>query len=258
MGVKIVVRGVSVYYRSVKALEGVSLEVGEGEFMTLVGPNGAGKTTLLRCIDGILRPRLGVVLIDGRSVTAMDKLELARVVGYVPQEARPSLPFTVADVVMMGRRPYVGWRVSKEDLEAVKRAMDVVGITHLAGRYFDELSAGERQKVMIAKALAQEPDVLLLDEPTSNLDIRHQLEILTLIRRLAKEKGLTVVAAMHDLNLAYRFSDKVVMLSGGRVYAAGRPEDVLTPENIRRVYGVRVEVLRSPCPHIALMGVEEG
>jgi len=244
--VKILVRGVSVSYEGVKALDGVAVEFAEGSVASIVGPNGAGKTTLLRCLCGILKPRIGAVLLDGNDIGGLDVKEVARRIGYVPQMHPIHVPLTVFEVVLLGRRPYVSWRLSGDDLRIAWSSLEQVGAEHLADRFFDELSGGERRKILLARALAQEPEVLLLDEPTSNLDLRHQLEILGLIRSLAAEHGLTVVMAMHDLNMASRFSDYVVMLRNGRVFAAGEPSKVLTPGNIREVYGVEVEILDNP------------
>ncbi len=255
MAVKIIVKGISVIYRCVKALDGISIELEGGKITAIVGPNGAGKTTLLKCINGVVKPSAGVVFLDGAEVHKLKPAELARRMGHVPQIAPPHLPLTVFEAVALGRRPYVSWALGEADLRAIEAAMKAVGIEHLSDRYFDELSGGERQKVLIAMALAQEPEVLLLDEPTSNLDIRHQLEILELIRRLAREKGLTVAMAMHDLNLASRFSDIMIMLKEGRVFAVGAPREVLTPENIRAVYGVEAAVLTNPHLLIVPLGV---
>ena len=251
---KIVVKGVSVVYRCIRALDGVSVELESGKVTAVVGPNGAGKTTLLRCINGVVKPRAGVVLLDGTDIRRLKPVELAKRMGHVPQLAPQHLPLTVFETVALGRRPYVSWALGEADLRAIEEAMRAVGVEHLSDRYFDELSGGERQKVLIAMALAQEPEVLLLDEPTSNLDIRHQLEILSLIRRLAHEKDLTVLMAMHDLNLASRFSDTMVMLKDGRIFAIGTPSEVLTPENIRAVYGVEAAVLTNP--HLLIVPLE--
>ncbi|MEM2725397.1 MAG: ABC transporter ATP-binding protein, partial [Candidatus Nezhaarchaeales archaeon] len=234
-----------VEYDGIKALEDVNLEITEGTVTSIIGPNGSGKTTLLRCINNILKPKMGTVLIDDIRVDSLPRMEVAKRIGYVPQIS-PTAPFTVFEVVLMGRRPYVTWSVSERDIKIVCSALEVVGASHLVYRYIDEVSGGERQKVMLARALAQEPQVLLLDEPTSNLDIKHQLEILSLIKKLALTKKLCVVLAMHDLSLAYRFSDIMVMLKDGKIYALGDPSQVLTPENVMKVYGVEVLILDSP------------
>lgn len=248
---KIVVKGLSFRYGTLPALRGVTLEAEEGEITCLVGPNGSGKTTLLRCLDRILRPQRGAIFLDGREIWAFTHREFSRKVSYLPQGPSPVFPLTVFDTVLLGRRPHLGWRVGEGDLRVVSGILRRMGMEKLALRYFDELSGGERQKVLLARALAQEPEVLLLDEPTSNLDLRHQLELLGLLRETVKRGGLTAVMALHDLNLASRFSDRLVLLNRGKVFATGEPGEVLTPENLERVYGVRARRVRGPGgPHL--------
>jgi iron complex transport system ATP-binding protein len=242
LAVRLRVKGVSFGYGSVEALNNITFEVRDGELLSIIGPNGSGKSTLLRCIDKILKPKKGVIMVDERDILRMNLKESARTVGYVPQSAVNSFPFTVFDVVLMGRKPYISWGVGKRDIELVSEILEFLGLSSMAMRYFNELSGGERQKVLIARALAQEPELLLFDEPTSNLDIRHQLEVLEVVRNLKGEKGVSVIMAMHDLNLASRFSDRLIMLNSGRIFATGTPEEVLIAENIREVYGVEVEV----------------
>jgi iron complex transport system ATP-binding protein len=238
---KIEVRGVSFSYGSLPALRGITLEVGEGEVVGLVGPNGSGKTTLLRCLDGILKPQRGTIFLDGKEVGKIPPRELSRKVGYLPQAPSPSFPLTVFDTVLLGRKPHLGWRVRGRDLRMVSGLLEETGIEKLALRHFNELSGGEKQKVLLARLLAQEPEVLLLDEPTSNLDLKHQLEILGLLRKKVKKRGVTAVMALHDLNLASRFSDRIVLLYRGRIFASGGPRSVLTPAHLKKVYGVRVK-----------------
>jgi len=242
------VRGVSFSYEAVDVLREVSVSVGEGELLGLIGPNGSGKTTLIRCMAGALRPKLGVVLLEGRAVAEMGPREVARRLAVVPQDHGSPFDFTVVDVVSMGRYPHLGrlGRASRRDLEAVERAMELAGVKQLAHRRLCELSGGERQRVFIARALAQEPEVLLLDEPTAHLDLGHQLELMELVRRLCREEGLTTVVAIHDLNLAARYCDRLVLLSGGRIRAMGPVEEVLREDLIGEVYGVEVEVWRHP------------
>ncbi len=239
---KLEIVGVSFSYGSRPALEDVTMNVGEGDVVSLVGPNGSGKTTLLKCINKILKPKKGVVLVGERNVREMKLKELAKLIGYVPQIPTRSFSFTVFDAVLLGRRPYINWSVGPKDKEIVSQVLTLMGIEDLAPRYLNELSGGERQKVIIARALAQEPRVLLLDEPTSNLDIKRQLEVLGIIRSVVKEKRIAAVIAIHDLNLASRFSDKIILLYRGRIYDAGEPTKVLTKDNIRTVYGVDVEI----------------
>jgi len=242
---KLVINKLSFHYNGFPALKDVELEVSLGEVLSIVGPNGSGKTTLLKCINRILKPKHNTVLIDGKDTGEIGLRELSKMMGYVPQNSTSTFPFTVFDIVLMGRRPYIHWSLSERDKEIVAEILRFLGIDKLAMRHFDELSGGEQQKVIIARALAQQPQILLLDEPTSNLDIKHQLEILCILRGLAQSKHCSVIVAMHDLNLASRFSDRMLILKQGRIFAVGTPESVLTEENIESVYGVKSQVTNS-------------
>lgn len=232
------VKNVCFHYGSWEALRNVELEARAEEVLSIIGPNGAGKSTLLRCINRVLKPRVGTVYLDGDEISLMPERERARKLGYVPQAATQAFPSTVYETVLMGRRPHLNWSVSRQDLAVVEEVLLQMGLSDMAGRLVSDLSGGERQKVMLARALAQEPEVLLLDEPTSNLDVRHQLEVLELVRDAAHQRGKCVLMVMHDLNVAGRFSDQTLMLKGGQVFAAGSPWAVLTPENIKAVYEV--------------------
>nr|MCR5853009.1 ABC transporter ATP-binding protein [Methanophagales archaeon] len=173
----------------------------------------------------------------------MSRREIAKKMGYVPQSTHQVFPNTVFDVILMGRRPHFAWKCNEKDIEKVLETLKMLGIENLAMRDITELSGGQQQKVFIARALAQEPEILLLDEPTSNLDIKHQLEVMNIIKSITNERGITAIMAIHDLNLASRYADRVIMMHKGRIFAVGSPEEVLTPENIREVYGVEAEVL---------------
>lgn len=243
MGIEINVRNVKVRYRSIKALDGVSLSVRAGEILSVIGPNGAGKSTLLKVINGVLRPMVGVVYIDGKPLDELPEREVARKTGIVPQRVHTSGMLSVHDFVMTGRRPHIDFVPSKTDEEKVHEALRTVDALDLAGRTLEELSGGELQRVIIARALAGEPEVMLLDEPTSSLDLKYQLEVLNLVRSL-RSKGLTVIMAIHDLTQAYRVSDKVLLLKGGRVFAAGEPDDVLNPKTLFEVYGIPTTVIK--------------
>lgn len=245
MALKLTVNKLSFNYNGFSALKDVELEVGLGELLSIVGPNGSGKSTLLKCINRILKPKQNAVLINGEDTSKIALRELCKVMGYVPQNSASTFPFTVFDIVLMGRRPYIQWSLGDRDKEIVAETLDYLGIGELAMRHFNELSGGEQQKVIIARALAQQPKLLLLDEPTSSLDIKHQLEILCILRELAQSRHCSVVVAMHDLNLASRFSDRMLMLKQGCIFAVGAPESVLTEENIESVYGVKARVTRS-------------
>ena len=229
-------------YNSTSVLENISLELDRSEILGIVGPNGTGKSTLIRCIDRILKPQQGTILLDENDITTMNRMEIARKMGYVPQSTTRVFPASVIDTVLMGRRPHLGWKSSEEDMDKVLEILELLGIVEFAMRDFNEISGGQQQKVLIARALAQEADVLLLDEPTSNLDIRHQLEVMEIMTNVVRKNGISAVMAIHDLNLASRYTDRILMMNGGRIFAAGEPASVLTIENIKRVYGVEVLV----------------
>ncbi|MHC1631946.1 MAG: ABC transporter ATP-binding protein [Methanotrichaceae archaeon] len=240
--VKITIKDLSFSYGSNKILEDLEIVVGDSEVLGLIGPNGSGKTTLIKCIDRILKPK-GSIFLDGRDIEAMSRQDVARYIGYVPQSSTSVLSTTVFDTILMGRRPHMGWRVAEEDIERVVEIMELLSIEEFALKDFNELSGGQKQKVLIARALCQEPEVLLLDEPTSNLDLKHQLEVMEIIRDLVRKTDISAVMAIHDLNLASRYADNLVMLKKGRIYATGDPVSLLTSGNVRSVYGVEVVVM---------------
>ena len=208
----------------------------------MLGPNGAGKSTLLKCIDGLLRPRKGGIEIGGQAIEGLQRKEIARLMAYVPQATGELFPFKVIDMVLLGRYPHGNGHIGNRDLEKGFKALGRMGIEDLAMKDFGAISGGQQQKVTIARVIAQEADVLLLDEPTSNLDIRHQLEFMELLRQLVKANTLSAIISMHDLNLAARYADKVIMLENGKIVAEGDPMTALTPETIASVYRVAVEV----------------
>lgn len=241
---KVDVRELSWAVEGAQILSSVSLACAPGTMIGLVGPNGSGKSSLLRCMYRVVRPNTGVVAIDGRDVWALGPRDVARDVGVVPQDRASDTSFTVHEIVLMGRSPHKNLleRDTPQDLEIVASALARVGAGSLATRVFDTLSGGEQQRVVIARAIAQTPRVLLLDEPTTHLDIGHQHETLRLIRSL----GLTTIAALHDLNLATAYCDHLVMLKGGTIRAQGPPSDVLTPSLIEELYGVKVAIGQHP------------
>lgn len=246
MEMKLRIKDLEFSYASYPAVKNICLELAESEILGIVGPNGAGKSTLLRCINGILRPN-GTILLDGEDLKRMSRMEIARKIGYVPQNSPQSFPIKVFDFVLMGRRPHFSWRVKEEDIEKAWQVLKMLKIEEFAMRDISELSGGERQKVLIARALAQNPEVILLDEPTSNLDVKHQLEVMEIIRNVVREKRISAIIAMHDLNLATRYSDRILMMKSGKIFAAGKPHSVLTPENIKSVYGVEAVVIDNRC-----------
>ncbi|UCG42994.1 MAG: ABC transporter ATP-binding protein, partial [candidate division WOR-3 bacterium] len=232
------------------------------EFIGVIGPNGAGKSTLLRLMAGLLRPSAGRVSVTGRDIGGMSRREVARLVAVVPQESHFAFDYTVHDVVMMGRNPYLGRleRPGLRDLELVRKALDFVDARGLADKPVTQLSGGEKQRVVLARALAQETDLLLLDEPTAHLDIQHQESFVLLLKRL-NSQGKTVVFSSHDLNLASVACSRILLLDNGRAAACDAPDKVLTLELIRSVYGVEPVLTRHPVtgrPQVTLTFTEPG
>jgi iron complex transport system ATP-binding protein len=236
---KLCVEGLDFSYASAPILDDIHFDMCNGEIIGVVGPNGTGKSTLIKCVDRILSPCKGTITLDGADVLKMHRTLLAKKIGYIPQRVSQSFPASVFDVVLMGRKPYMGWAADEKDIDMVISMLQLLNLEALAMVDFNDLSGGQQQKVFIARALVQETSVLLLDEPTSNLDIRHQLEVMDTIRNIVKKKELAAIVAIHDLNLANRYSDKVLLMKNGRIVAAGNPSSVLTEENIQMVYGVR-------------------
>ncbi len=239
-------------------LQDVSFQVRKGEFVGVIGPNGSGKTTLLKTLYRLLTPQRGDVLFDHLSLKKMSRGEIAKKIAVVAQETYPAFPFRVIEMVLMGRSPYLGHLMfeSPKDLEIAKRAMEWTEILPISQRPIDELSGGERKRVYIARALAQEPEVILLDEPTTNLDIHHQVESLDLVLSLNRERGLTILMASHDLNLASEYCDLLILLQHGKIFHMGPPEEVMTRENIEKVYGCQVWVDQNPVsgmPRVSLL-----
>jgi len=239
---EMIAKGLGLDYGPVRALSEVSLTLSPGEVLGVLGPNGSGKSTLLKVLGGILQPTEGSVTCGGRPRETWETRDLARRIAYLPQALTPSR-ITVLETVLLGRRPFISWGVGRDDLAAVDRALSAVGIRHLASRSLYAISGGERQKAFLARALAQDPEVFLLDEPTSALDIRHQLEVLGILRRHTRDHGSSAAVAIHDLNLAARFADRVLLLAGGVPAGIGAPWEVLTPDRIAEVFGVEVEIL---------------
>ena len=235
------IKDISFSYPDADILKGVGFSAESGEVVGLLGNNGAGKSTLVTCLNRIRTPSSGSLVIDGKNAFQMGRNELARTVSYVAQKNELTHS-TVFDCVLLGRKPYIKWSVSQEDLEVCQKIMERVGLLPYQMRYVDELSGGELQKVMLARALVTQPKLLLLDEPTSNLDPKNQYEMMALVQSLAREQGFTVITVIHDLNLALRFCDKFYFLKAGEGYSYGGI-DTVTPELLAAVYGIRAEVL---------------
>lgn len=242
------IESITAGYDGRAVLDGVSLAVAPGEVLALIGPNGAGKSTLIRAASGMVTPARGRVTIGGEDVHRLRPQVRARKIAVVPQAVRLPEAFTVLDTVLMGRTAYIGWvgRETDADREVALSAMRRTSILDLAGRRIGDLSGGEQQLVLVARALAQSAPVLLMDEPTAHLDLRHQARILGLVRELARDDGLAVLIALHDLNLAAQYAGRAALLAGGRLRAEGTPAEVLTEANVQEAYGVPVRVLAHP------------
>jgi len=234
------VDGIEFSYNGRPVLRDIKFSVNRGEVLSILGNNGAGKTTLLRCINRILKPKRGTVFIDGDDLFSLSSREIARRVGYAAQRNEGGR-ITVFDAVLLGRKPHIGWEASEKDMKIVREILASLNLEDFSLRYLDELSGGELQRVIIARALAQEPGVLLLDEPTSSLDLKNRYEVMKIVKDAAKEREIAVVLVMHDLNLALRFADRFLFLKDGTIYDCGGLE-VMTPKNISAVYGISVTV----------------
>jgi len=246
-------------YNDQPVLHEVDFALAPGELVALLGPNGSGKTTLLKTLCGILTPRAGRIKWNGVSLATMNRREVARRMALVPQELNVPFAFTVREMVTLGRTPYVRplFGETARDHAAIERALELTDTGAFTHRVFGELSGGERQRVVIAMALAQEPQVLLLDEPTVHLDVHHQIEILELIRKLNRERGLTVLSTMHDMNLASLYFERLILLRAGRIVTQGLPREVLSQDLVRAVFGAEVLVQAHPTyanvPHVILL-----
>jgi iron complex transport system ATP-binding protein len=230
-------------YGKTPVVKSVTLEIGKGELVGLLGSNGSGKSTLIKTIAGINRRTSGKMTWDGKTdLAALPRRELAKIVSYVPQSISLTFGLDIKEAVLLGRTPYFGTRPREEDWQHVEAAMELLGLDQLGDRSVTELSGGQAQRVLIARALAQDPAILLLDEPTSALDIRYQWQTLEIARLVTRTKNVAGVIAIHDLNQAARFTDRVIFLQGGEVIAQGRAADVYSPDLIKRVYGVDVEL----------------
>ncbi|WP_125153287.1 ABC transporter ATP-binding protein [Clostridium rectalis] len=227
-------------YPSHNVLKDVSFSLESGECLAILGTNGTGKSTLLKCINRILKPKNGSTIIEACEVEKLNPVELAQKIAYVSQSNKVNKT-TVFDTILIGRKPYIKWDVTRKDLQIVNETIEILGLEKYLLRYIDELSGGEFQKVLIARALVQEPKVLMLDEPTSSLDLKNQLEVIEIIKKVVKERNISALVTMHDLNLALRFANKFMFLKNGEIFAAGGVE-VMTAENIESVYSVAVNI----------------
>lgn len=247
-------------YSGQRALNGVSLQVEQGEFFAIIGPNGSGKTTLLRSLAGTAAPDRGTIRILGQNIEDYSRRDLARKMALVPQLPDQDFTFTVREVVLMGRSPHLGLlgMESRRDHDIARRSMEATRIEHLADRRMHQLSGGEKQRVIIARALTQDPAIMLLDEPTSSLDLAHQIRIMDLLERLKKELEITVVMVAHNLNLAALYGDRLLLLRDGRADQTGPPSEVLTFDNLERAFGCVLLVDESPVDGLPRVNIIPG
>lgn len=230
------------YKADAPILKDVSLRVEDGQLISIVGPNGSGKTTFVKCLNKIHTPSSGSITFDGMDVMQAKRSQIAKKIGYVPQSSNDVMSGSVIDYILLGRRQYLSWKISKSDLDIIMSAMQQLDIVDLANCNFSELSGGQKQKILVARALVQQPDVFLFDEPTSNLDIKNQLEIMELAKEIVETLNKSVIMVVHDLNMAAHYSDKVALMNDGHIISFGATKDILTAKNIKKVYEVNVGI----------------
>lgn len=245
-------------YGKSTVLDDINIKINRGSFVSIIGPNGSGKTTLLKNISGVLYPCFGSIKLFGKDIKSYRKKELAKYMAYVPQGTIIDFEFSVIDVVLMGRSPYIGifGTETADDIKIAEKSMQMVNISNLKDKKITEISSGERQRVFIACALTQEPKVILLDEPVSNLDIQHQIQVLSLLKNMCIKENMTVITVLHDINLACEYSDSVIILNHGKLEYMGHPDEVITEDNIKNVYDADIYMIKNPVtgkPHIIPM-----
>jgi len=252
------ITNLSFAYRNNTVLNNLSFSVSEGEFFIIIGPNGSGKTTLMKIIAGILKTKIGGLKVFNQPLKEYKRKDLAKTIAIVPQMAAPDFPFTVTELVLMGRSPHLNvlGLEQENDLEIAQNAMAFTEVEHLAHRKTDQLSGGECQRVFIARAICQEPKIILLDEPTASLDLAHQVKIMDLMRKLKNELGMTIIMVSHDVNLAAMYSDRVLLLKNEEIVGIGKPDEILTLDILKKTYDCRLLVDESPVgrfPRITLV-----
>ncbi|OQX75507.1 MAG: iron ABC transporter ATP-binding protein [Bacteroidetes bacterium 4484_276] len=239
--VKIKIENMSFAYRKVPVLKNLDIKIRAGQLTAIIGPNGSGKSTLLKCINGILPVKKGEILVDEKSTVSFTRRHLATIMAYVPQQETQVFSGTVYETILMGRKPYIGWSQKPEDYEIINQVMNDLDLNSISSEFLNELSGGQRQRVLIGRALAQQPEILLLDEPTANLDLKHQLEVMQILKDLS-HKGITVILAIHDLNMAAKYCNELIMLDKGKTFATG-DRSILDENNIKSLYEVEVKIL---------------
>jgi len=251
----VVIKDLFFSYNDKEVLRGISLSFERNRFYSIIGPNGCGKTTLLKNISKNLDQNTGVILIENQDLNKLKTKEVARFISYVPQNTAIDFDFTAQDIVLMGRSPYLKLfqQESEKDLEIAEKAMKATNTWHIKNMNINEISGGEKQRVIIARALAQQTGIMLMDEPISQLDIHHQIELMDTIKSLVNTSDVTVVAVLHDLNIAAQYSDEIILMNEGKIFAKGSPESVITEENLMEVYKLKTSIIRNPItgkPHV--------
>jgi len=233
------------YRKNIPVLSDISFPIERGDFLVLLGPNGSGKTTLMGIMSGVLSPDSGIVFLNGNPIGKIKRREIARKISYLPQNISIDFPFTVRQIVLMGRFAYMkGLGIEcQDDIEASDRAMELTGVLRLAERMIHQLSGGELRRVFLAQAIAAEPEIMMLDEPISSLDIKYKVQILDLLDYLNRERGITIIATLHDLNMASQYAGRLLLLKEGKVAALGKASEILTPEQIKKIYDVDVDII---------------
>lgn len=233
-------------YEDIEILKNINIEIEKGKFHTILGQNGSGKTTFIKNIVGLLENKASEIYIDGKNLRDYTKKEISRKISLVSQQEELNFNFTVEEVVSMGRNPYIEFlkTETEKDRDIIKKALEVTNTEYLKNRYITELSGGEKQRVILARAIAQDTEILILDEPTSNIDIKNQVELLDTIKKLQLEKKITIIAVFHDINIGIRYSDNIIFLKNGSVYKSGSTIDIITEENIKEVYDIEMEIIK--------------
>ena len=245
---KIEIRNLSLGYQNKKVIEALNLSFEAGEFCALLGPNGAGKSTLLKALIGFLKPAAGTISIAGRTLKNWQPSDLAKVVSLIPQDFQLQFDFTVQEIVMMGRFPYLGFwqKYSEKDKKIVEEILEQLDLIEMKGELYSQLSGGERRRVSIARALAQQTEILLLDEAFANLDINHQLEIMRLLSDINREQGKLIILVSHNINLSSEYCRRIIMMKKGKVVADGNPNEIITQQNLEKVYQAKLEIVKNP------------
>ena len=250
---KLELKDVSFSYPSKEVLKDLSFTYEGVGLVAILGPNGVGKSTLIYCIDRILKPTSGSILINGKDAQEYSMKEMSKTVGYVPYSSSDTFPMTVVDAVLLGRHPHSNWKSTKDDVKKVFEVLKEMGIEDLAYNQFNELSAGQHQKAMLARGLVQETQILLLDEPTANLDVKHQLGVTKLLKRITRDRQMLIIMICHDLNIASKYADYILMMKDGSIFATGTADEVITKDNIETVYDVRCSIIEDEGrPHVIL------